>query len=358
MDIKGFEKPIFLEMNQPNTVIDEWKKFIAAATKTLDIAIYDFHYEAPAQVKAIVGALTDAAKRGVSVRIVYDHTQTTDAAGNKGPQGSDPAPAPNTSDFMTKNFPAGIQNLEVKPIAGTHLMHNKYMVGDGEAVWMGSLNFTSDAMTLQENNVLRMHSAELASHYTQDFEDLWKSGNIAKSGDNDYAQLVVGDTTVEVGFAPGDGSAVASMFVDAIKGAGTGTVWVSTMVLSSGPILGALSDFLKVGGTLKGIYDRTQMDQVEADWTKAHSDKLATWLNIKPLLVGKVSTPYTPTSKHDFMHHKVLVTDKVVLTGSFNLSRTAESNAENCVAIHSADLAKSYLAEVERLVKIYGTRVR
>jgi hypothetical protein len=42
------------------------------------------------------------------------------------------------------------------------------------------------------------------------------------------------------------------------------------------------------------------------------------------------------------MHDKLLVTDNVVLTGRFNLSRNAESNAENVLAIHSPALAKEY----------------
>src|SRR5688572_697533 len=44
---------------------------------------------------------------------------------------------------------------------------------------------------------------------------------------------------------------------------------------------------------------------------------------------GKQSTPYAPGSLHDFMHAKVCVADDFVFVGSFNLSRSGETNAEN-----------------------------
>ena len=51
---------------------------------------------------------------------------------------------------------------------------------------------------------------------------------------------------------------------------------------------------------------------------------------------GKRSTPYTPTSVHDYMHAKVTVADDIVFCGSFNLSRSGERNAENMLEIHDA----------------------
>jgi phosphatidylserine/phosphatidylglycerophosphate/cardiolipin synthase-like enzyme len=54
---------------------------------------------------------------------------------------------------------------------------------------------------------------------------------------------------------------------------------------------------------------------------------------------GKRSTRWSPDSIHDFMHAKVTVADDTVFTGSFNLSRSGEKNAENVVEIHDAELA-------------------
>ena len=54
---------------------------------------------------------------------------------------------------------------------------------------------------------------------------------------------------------------------------------------------------------------------------------------------GKRSTPYESGSVHDFMHAKVTVADDVVFLGSFNLSRSGETNAENVLEIADPALA-------------------
>ena len=71
-------------------------------------------------------------------------------------------------------------------------------------------------------------------------------------------------------------------------------------------------------------------------------------------LVGKNSTPYTPTGRHDFMHNKVLVIDDTVITGSYNFSRSAQFNAENILFIESHALAETYSRYVDHLKAKYG----
>jgi phosphatidylserine/phosphatidylglycerophosphate/cardiolipin synthase-like enzyme len=110
------------------------------------------------------------------------------------------------------------------------------------------------------------------------------------------------------------------------------------------------------GGTLTGIYDATQMKGVETEWSKSKTSgsKLAAWKIVKKHLASKVSKPYSPTGVHDFMHNKLLVTSRVVVTGSFNLSRNAASNAENVLAIHDPKLATAYTGYIASLVKMYS----
>jgi phosphatidylserine/phosphatidylglycerophosphate/cardiolipin synthase-like enzyme len=106
-----------------------------------------------------------------------------------------------------------------------------------------------------------------------------------------------------------------------------------------------------------GIYDRTQMADVYRQWQDVPSNrwKIGALQEIvaRAHLVGKNSTPYTPTSKHDFMHNKVLVVDDTVITGSYNFSRSAELNAENILFIESAPLAEIYSAYIDHLIQKY-----
>jgi phosphatidylserine/phosphatidylglycerophosphate/cardiolipin synthase-like enzyme len=71
-------------------------------------------------------------------------------------------------------------------------------------------------------------------------------------------------------------------------------------------------------------------------------------------LVGKNSTPYTPTGRHDFMHNKILVIDDTVITGSYNFSRSAQFNAENILFIESAALAEVYSVYIDRMMQKYS----
>lgn len=48
--------------------------------------------------------------------------------------------------------------------------------------------------------------------------------------------------------------------------------------------------------------------------------------------------------------------ESVFVTGSFTLSRNAESNAENALTVRTPDLIKSYQDYVEKLIEKYGAK--
>jgi phosphatidylserine/phosphatidylglycerophosphate/cardiolipin synthase-like enzyme len=68
---------------------------------------------------------------------------------------------------------------------------------------------------------------------------------------------------------------------------------------------------------------------------------------------GKRSTPYAPDSVHDFMHAKVTVADDTVFLGSFNLSRSGETNTENVLEIADAALAERLAGWIDELRERY-----
>jgi phosphatidylserine/phosphatidylglycerophosphate/cardiolipin synthase-like enzyme len=80
-------------------------------------------------------------------------------------------------------------------------------------------------------------------------------------------------------------------------------------------------------------------------------------------LLANASVPLAIDSKHNCAHNKVLVIDgKIVITGSFNFSASAENrNAENLVIIQSEELAAKYTVnwkEHEAHCELYGVQTK
>ena len=61
-------------------------------------------------------------------------------------------------------------------------MHHKFVTRDSASVWTGSLNWTDDAWSRQENVIAVVHSPAIAKAYDLDFEQLWTTGDVARSG--------------------------------------------------------------------------------------------------------------------------------------------------------------------------------
>jgi phosphatidylserine/phosphatidylglycerophosphate/cardiolipin synthase-like enzyme len=229
------------------------------------------------------------------------------------------------------------------------------------AVFTGSANYTNDSWGLQENNLIFVGSQSLATSYARDFADLWSRGRIRENyGNDDVATIGVGDVDVAVGFTPGESPAVLKEIVGAITGAGT-TLRVASVVISSGPILAALSEAIDRGVAFDGLYDGPQMDQVERQWRAANvgADKVNTWHKVAHRLARKNSIPFdihNPHQPHNFMHNKLVVADDTVIMGSFNLSNHAMGNAENVLMIKDAKLAQRYAGYLAEVIAKYRAR--
>jgi len=54
------------------------------------------------------------------------------------------------------------------------------------------------------------------------------------------------------------------------------------------------------------------------------------------------------------MHNKVMILDdSIVITGSYNLSESAESNDENMLILESSDVANAYTKYFDVLFELY-----
>jgi phosphatidylserine/phosphatidylglycerophosphate/cardiolipin synthase-like enzyme len=338
--------------------------FISEAKSTLDIAIYDFrlHDEAAGIVE---DALRSQARKGVRVRIVYDHAADSVPSSSVIPTAAPVHLEADQKPPGTDSFVRSFSDVaEIKGVTGYRvLMHNKYILRDSNAsdaaVFTGSSNYTNDSWGLQDNNLLCLRSQQLAAYYAQNFADLWSRGKIVDStGDRDTGTIQLNDVPVTIAFTPGESPAVLKEIVGAIAAA-RNRLYAASVVLSSGPILAALSEAIDRGLPLAGLFDGPQMDQVERQWKAANvgADKVNTWHKVAHHLVRKNSIPYDrhkPSQPHNFMHNKLVVADDIVVTGSFNLSNHAMGNAENVLLIRDRALAEIYARYIQRLMAIYA----
>jgi phosphatidylserine/phosphatidylglycerophosphate/cardiolipin synthase-like enzyme len=347
---------------QVRDVASRTADFINQAKSTIDIAIYDFRLRDEAATIVAEG-LRSQARKGVQIRIAYD--SATDLGADALPTA---APSHLESDqklLGTDSFVRSFADVaQVTSITGYRvLMHNKYILRDvaspDAAVFTGSSNYTNDSWGLQDNNLLCLRSQQLASYYAKDFNDLWSRRKIVDStGYRDAGTLRMNDVPVTIAFTPGDGPMVLKEIVGAIAAA-RNRLYVASVVLSSGPILAALSEAIDRGLPLAGLYDGPQMDQVERQWnaTNFGTDKINTWQKVARHLVRKNSIPFDRQNKsqpHNFMHNKLVVADQIVVTGSFNLSNHAMGNAENVLLIRDAVIADSYAKYIQRLMTSYA----
>jgi phosphatidylserine/phosphatidylglycerophosphate/cardiolipin synthase-like enzyme len=345
--------------------------FVDAARTSLDIAIYHFHLKGPAGA-TVMAALKAARGRGVAIRIATFREparRSTAPAVRRGDghtaQCLDPMPAealgaqaPSLQGLEVAPLPHGIQT---EPIGGEgHLMHSKYMIRDGEAIWMGSANFTLEAWSVQDNNIVILEdAAHLARYYQTDFDELWASGRLAGTGRQDHGSLQVGPTPVEVDFSPGDGADLEATLARLLAGT-RHDIHIASMVITSGPILEALAAALERGVRLTGVYDGSQMATVQVGWDRGRAagtvnGKPSAWAKVKARLVAKPSDACRPGASYNLMHNKTLVLDgATVVTGSFNFSDNAAHNAENVLVLHDAKLARQYSEYIENLPKAWS----
>ena len=239
--------------------------------------------------------------------------------------------------------------VPVKPIPGWRdLMHHKYVVRDGAAVWTGSMNWTLDSWTRQENVVATVDSAAVAAAYTRNFEQIWEPGRIGESGDFDTAPA----DGIRPWFCPGRGPELSHRIAKRI-GAARRRVRIATPLLTAGPILGTLAEVVEEQRVdVAGVCDATQVEQVFRQWAENPRSRWKGPLLERCLVVVPTASaprPTRPGSLHDFMHAKVTVADDTVFLGSFNLSRSGEMNAENVLEIADAALADRMAAFVDEL---------
>ncbi len=128
-------------------------KRIDSASKSLYIAIYSFTQD------DIADAVLRAKKRGVDVRVIFDYDQST-----------------NKSSDDEKLIDAGVI---VARKSGSGYMHNKFTIIDGNVVATGSFNYSQNADTKNDENLVFIMSEEVAQKFKLDFDSIFISSERA-----------------------------------------------------------------------------------------------------------------------------------------------------------------------------------
>jgi len=276
------------------------------AQERVDVVAYDF------DLTVVAEAMIAAQQRGLAVHLVTD-SYYLDEAGT----------------VMVRE--AGIPVVD--DIEDT-LMHNKFVIIDGEEVWTGSWNLTENGTYRNNNNVLRIDSPALAQTYTDEFEEMFTHRVFSAGSPEDPPSLEVeiGGIWVESYFSPEDN--IQQRLIELLEGAKQ-SIRFMAFTFTDTELAQALNRRHQAGVTVQGIVETRNRNDMGSDVEALQQAGVDVQLD---------GNPYN-------MHHKVLmIDDAIVVTGSYNFSRNAaEYNDENVLILHSPEIAAHYLDEFERL---------
>ena len=121
--------------------------------KELNIAIYNLDNE------DIVDAISEAAERGVTVRVIADGENTENEDSKE-----------IFNELAKLNIPIKIDTNEK--------MHIKLTIADNQTVVTGSFNYTKDSAEDNQEVLLTVENSSLASSMNETFNELWNSSDL------------------------------------------------------------------------------------------------------------------------------------------------------------------------------------
>ncbi|HSB65677.1 MAG TPA: phospholipase D-like domain-containing protein [Anaerolineales bacterium] len=280
---------------------------IEEARLSVDMAVYDLN------LWSIRDALIGAHRHGIEVRVVTD--------------------SDNMDELEIQELKEA--GIEVLGDRREGLMHDKFVVIDRSVVWTGSMNFTTGGGYLDNNNLIRIQSSQLADDYTVEFEQMFEDDHFGgeKTSNTPHPNVTINGSLVEAYFSPQDGTLDHILAV--IHGAQENISFLAYS-FTSDELAQALIERAQAGVAVQGVFDEDQYHSNEGtEFDRLKSAGVDVRLDGNPRL----------------MHHKVILIDgQVVITGSYNFSNNAEhSNDENTLIIHNQDIASQYLAEFQQI---------
>ncbi len=280
---------------------------IDEARLSVDMAAYSI------SLWSVRDALINALHRGVTVRIVMESSNRD-------------------RDVPQELIDAGISIIGDRREG---LMHDKFVIIDRSEVWLGSMNFTIGGGYKDNNNLLRIYSQKLVENYQKEFDEMFVDDHFGPDtvSDTPNSVLFVNGTMLENYFSPDDG--VSDVIVDLLSDAQE-SIYFMAYSFTSDSISEVIQARAAEGVTVAGVMDYSQMKSNKG----GEYDTFA-----------QAGYDVRTDGIKGLMHHKVFIIDEqIVITGSYNFSRSAEErNDENILVIYNTDIAQEFLKEFERV---------
>ncbi|MEJ2168101.1 MAG: phospholipase D-like domain-containing protein [Desulfobacterales bacterium] len=419
-----------LETNVANSQVNLEERLIVrlrSAQRSIDMTIYDIN------LPRIVDALIDKAAHGVTIRVITDakdqydgeHSRQYDsmrlkleqmARGLDGTVGTEddialfsdsvifaledsslrnPVGLPSTpNDLPQRTVAVGNEWITGRILSDGELksadryfppwdlMHNMFVVIDGEWVWTGSWDFTITGLYGTEANyaagvlngnaqhVVELRSPEVANAFVEEFEEMWGSpdrqpdplrSNFHKRKSGSTSHIFnVGGRAVEVYFTPPGDDLMRRLTILVAEGADVSThflifAWTSSYL----PIVDVLkwkwegslrpNEGERTGFDLMGIFDSTFWNQpwsASAPMQGLQSDRPQApqpWAMMPPIVRDQTKRK---------LHAKTMIidadtlSDPTVMTASGNWTMNSfVVNDENWLIIHDGKIANQFLQE-------------
>ena len=283
-----------------------------ATQRTALLALYEL------KLPAAADAIIRAKRRGVDVRVVFDH-------GHAGVPAGGPVPESGRSPDLQRVLDAGVEVRVLKGRSSYGIMHHKTAVLDGELLIAGSFNWTTAA---DERNFENLHLRDdpgVVALFAENWRWMWKAAKpLAAAEDVGAAaapQPPPGDATRPVSFNGGSYPRAAfspmggiePLLLDAI-GRARRSIDVAIFSFYSMNVAQAL-----VEAKARGVRVRVAADIGQARRSEA----------VRVLRDGRVELRLSGGRAEGFsvMHHKYMVLDETFfIGGSYNYSINAEQN--------------------------------
>ena len=280
---------------------------ILSANVRVDIAAYDLDAE------PIVQALIELETRGIEVRVVTDSDNADLSSINR----------------LRRN---GISVIEDKR---SGLMHNKFVVIDGRIVWMGSMNFTTNGVYCNNNNIVRISSPRLAANYTAEMDEMYDDNLFGPSSPQNTVNETLTISGVEVENYLGPEREIAPIIARRLASAESEILFMA-FSFTNEQIGESLLGRADAGVTVRGVFERVGSDTPFSYYSQFAQAGLSNVM---------VRTDGNP----QVMHHKVFIIDRdTVILGSFNFSDNANrSNDENVLVVHDPTFTNYFIEEFE-----------